>query len=357
MSDPIRLAETSEPCLRLYSPGFEATYPVVRHIKRIPQERLFAMEASWKKPFFEEKCVKVYCLENVYVVEEGLVFDATGQLFEETITQHSVSEIERGRHAVQLVMLNPPPPVDCSATLCKKRGAQNYGHWLIEMLTMAYISKSYLGHLSSDYLVAQTEELLSQAMFDSLAMLGINKSNIHTIGSNPIFVKRLFVVAGLTAHGSYMSPLVLGCMDVISAHVSSKPVERLYVSRRGAHYRNLEGEEDICSYAKSQGFVVVTPGEMSLAEQIAVFKGARQICGVAGAAMTNIVFAPRNASVITLFPETMPDTFFWFLANLRGQCYAEVRCLQTGPVCGVSPWDQDLALSPDDIYYVFSNKN
>jgi len=89
-------------------------------------------------------------------------------------------------------------------------------------------------------------------------------------------------------------------------------------------------------YAEVSGFALVEPGRLSLAAQIAAFKNAKEIVGVSGAEMTNIAFAPRGARVMNIAPAGMPDTFFWFIAGLRGHTYAELRCAQTGPCRGVA---------------------
>ncbi|WP_114859399.1 glycosyltransferase family 61 protein [Azospirillum brasilense] len=353
---PISLSDDAV-ILTLNSPGFDASYPRVVNKDLIPEPILQAMEWAWNTPRFPERAVRVARLSDVWVAKEGLVFDRDGNLYRETITQHSEAEIDQA-HAAVLAAMEPNgerhgPDQDGPVLLCKKRGIGNYGHWLMEMLPKAHLAQSHLPDLGLRFLVASVPERLNDSMASSLSMLGIDLARTIVADDTPRCFADLLVVDGLTEHGGYMSPLVLGGADALVRCVASAGAERLFVTRRSMGSRRVVDEDILAAHAETCGYRVVEPGLLGLPEQIALFKGASRIVGVMGAAMTNIVFAPPGARVVNLTPAGMPDTFFWFIATLRGLDYTEIRCAQSGPVRGVMPWDTDLILSPHDRDRIF----
>ncbi|CAO3383422.1 glycosyltransferase family 61 protein [Azospirillum argentinense] len=355
---PISLSDAAV-ILTLNSPGFAASYPRVLNKELIPQPILQAMEWAWSTPHFPERPVRVARLSDVWVAKEGLVFDRDGNLYRETITQHSEGEIDQAHAAVLAAMEQEgkqhEPDHGGPVLLCKKRGVGNYGHWLMEMLPKAQLVQSHLPDLGLRFLVASVPDRLNDSMASSLSMLGIDLTRTIVADDTPRHFADLLVVDGLTEHGGYMSPLVLGGADALVKGVASVGAERLFVTRRSMGSRRVVDEDDLAAQAEACGYTVVEPGLLDLPEQIALFKGASRIVGVMGAAMTNIVFAPPGAQVVNLTPAGMPDTFFWFIATLRGLDYTEVRCAQSGPIRGVMPWDTDLILSSNDRDRIFAD--
>lgn len=337
--------------LELTSPAFAMQAPALVHAELVPDDVIGAMQVSWNIPYFPERSVEVFLLEDVHVAEEGLVFDAHGRLFRGTITQHSQAEIDRGYAAVMAA--GSLPIRSGTFVLCKKRGADNFGHWLMEMLPKAHLARLYAAREGLRYVVPAARGQLAQVVTDSLAMLEIHEDAVLRADAGPLRVDRLLVVDGLTAHGVFMSPLVLNCIDALSARVKGGQPRKLYVTRDGLTSRRFGNEDAIQRRAEASGYTLLDPARLSFAEQVAAFKNATEIVGVMGAGLTNIAFAPRDARVLNLAPALMPDTFFWFIAGLRGQRYRELRCRQVGLSRGITPWDTDLALEPGDLDEIF----
>jgi capsular polysaccharide biosynthesis protein len=334
--------------LTLVSPPFTMRQPDVRHREIISEGIARAMEVSWNRRTFPQHMIRFSVLEDVYVVEEGLVIDAAGQLLAGTITQHSPAQVERGYAAVKAAMRDGSAARQTgTCVLCVKRGVNNFGHWLIEMLPKAYLAQRHLAGRASHYIVPAVGGPMRQVITDSLAMLRIDPATVVHAGPEPLRVESLVVIEGLTHHGVYMSPLVMDCMNSLSAGVRGAGHERLFVTRTSVA-RRLVNEPEIARYAEAQGFFLLAPGHLSLAEQIAAFKDAREIVGVSGAELANTAFAPGGARVINIAPAGMPDTFFWFIAGLKRHEYTELRCEQIGPPRGVARWDTDLVLTEDD---------
>jgi capsular polysaccharide biosynthesis protein len=87
------------------------------------------------------------------------------------------------------------------------------------------------------------------------------------------------------------------------AHLLAAPAQathRLLVSRRDVTRRSLLNEDELFEALAPLGFVRIVPGELSVVQQIAAFSSARIIVAAHGAALTNMLFAPRETAIVEL---------------------------------------------------------
>ena len=327
------------------SPTFDTVPPTLRHGDRIPADIRAAMAPAWQHGPFAARTITVYRIPDVTIVQHGLVFDADQRLFRGSITQHGDAEMRAARGE-----LAGAPHVPGTAVLCKKPGAGNYGHWMLEMLPRAFVVHHLMGLRDVRYLVHAAEEPLRQVMLDGFDLLGIPPDAVIFSAPAPLHFASLILVDGLADHGGYLSPVTLAAIDVLSKSIAPENAAPVYVSRRGRSFHN---DRTVEAVARAEGWRVVAPETLALREQIAVFKHAPAIAGVMGAGLTNIAFAAPGTRVTCFAPANMPDVFFWFIANLRGLPYEEVRCmLHDDRVLGM-PYDRSIALPMAEILKVF----
>jgi len=65
---------------------------------------------------------------------------------------------------------------------------------------------------------------------------------------------------------------------------------KIFLSRADASKRRNYNESEVREVVEKNGFTTVFPAQMTIAEQIALFNGAKLIVGVSGAAFTNLLF-------------------------------------------------------------------
>jgi len=333
---------------RLTSPAFTMTYPEVWHADRIPPDVLRVVEHRWKRSQFPSGEVTISLVNNVVVASEGLVFTSALDVLRPSIAGYTTDSIDRSRSAVETGMKTGSiPNIRGTVVLCKKRGARNYGHWIMEMLPKAFLARRACSDPIS-YMIQGTPDPLSSVMRQSLSRINIQQTELVEADDAPVHVEQLLMVDGLTSHGSYMSPLVMECIDALSAGIQSEGATHLLVLRSGQRSRHFIDEAEIFTMATRRGYLLADPASMPFERQIACFKAAKRIVGVMGAAMTNIAFSQPGAEVFCLAPAGMPDTFFWFISGLRGLQFTDVRCEQVPPVRGPAPWETDLLFSSED---------
>ena len=328
--------------IRIRSPAFDASPPALVGEERIPAAVLDACSA-WRQRRFAAREILVRVLHEVFVVAEGLVFDREGQLLTQSIRQHEPERIDLARRAVcRAIEGESVARHDLPLVLGKKRGVDNYGHWMMEMLPMLHLAVSRLADERIGVLVHDVEDAaLGGIMQETLRRLGIADHRVRVSGNAPVFVRELIVVEGLTHHGTYMSPLVRDCHDRLAHGVPGSGYERVLLLRGAGATRRFHDELHMARIATARGFTVLSPGSLGLDGQISMMRDARVVAGVMGAAMTNLIYARRGTRALLFAPANMPDTFFWFIANLRGLPYREIRCAQSGSGDG---WSRQLEL-------------
>ena len=337
--------------MRITSPGFEATEPDIVHPERIPPD-IRAACAAQRQPLFPPRSVSVWLLHDVHVACEGLVFDRDGRLYRPSITQHGPAEIEWAAAAVRTALADGSAPVhDLPLVLGKKRGAMNYGHWLMEMLPMlhlvlARLSEPTIGVLLHDV----TDPLLGEVIRTCLSRLDIAPARVRVSDHGPTRVRTLLLVDGLTVHGTYMSPLVRECHARLAHGIPGIGCSRVFISRGPGLSRDFADPVQAEALARDCGYHVLHPDRLSFLQQVATVRDARLVAGAMGAALTTLAYLRHPGQVLTFAGAGMPDTFFWFIATLFGHRYREVRCLQSDELASTGvPYDRALLIDPAEL--------
>ncbi|MCP9319012.1 glycosyltransferase family 61 protein [Acetobacter persici] len=332
------------------SPAFQLAPPRVLNPDYIPAHILDAMRPGWFTGAFPAGRVRVTKLFDVYVTQEGLVFTQDKKLVQESITQHTPEECAQGlAQILQAEQTQSVQHVTPSSLLLRKRGEQNYGHWMVELLPKLWLAEEHLPLCS--LVVPQVGGNFARVLRDSVALSTGFVPLYHPMSQQDVsFFKELVLVDGLSNHGVYMSPLAFSRTDAMVASVPGAQVRKLYLTRKN-RARSIKDEDSLMDFLQEQGFLCLDPADLTLLEQIKLFKNAECVVGVMGAAMTNIMFCRKGTRVINLAPGTMPDTFFYFIAGLRGLDYYEIR----GKLCEDSEsWDVPFDIERDHLAHVLS---
>jgi len=87
----------------------------------------------------------------------------------------------------------------------------------------------------------------------------------------------------------------------LSSH-QSRSQQRIYVSRKLAVKRHLANEEEFLGLLKNDGFQKVNLEQLSICEQIELFRSASHVIAAHGAGLTNIIFAPAAVKILEIRP-------------------------------------------------------
>ena len=109
----------------------------------------------------------------------------------------------------------------------------------------------------------------------------------------------------------------------------------------------LLNEREIEEVFMQYGFESVNPGTMTFHEQVKEFSTAGIIAGPTGAGFTNILWAPKDATILQLIGEGMSQAFSQ-ITRIIGQNLIEVRGASlpgTGPV----PWQCHYVIAIEEV--------
>ncbi|WP_312077823.1 glycosyltransferase family 61 protein [Leclercia sp.] len=309
--------------ITIHNDGFKNKKPKIFNEHLIPEKIRRAMSIGWDSIDILGRDIRVIQLHDVIVGEQGLVIDSNFRIIKESITQHSAIEIEG--FIKRAKNLSDIEHVQGKFLNLRKRGEQNYGHWLIECLPKI----NYLTHLDENFgvLVPDVSTQMNLVIDTSLRASGASSNlMIMKMGKNEIKrFQTLVIIDGLTNHGTYMAPQAVQFNNRLRDTVKGAGLQKVLLLRDSPH-RRISNIDHLTSALKDFGFKAITPGKLNLNEQISVLKDADSVIGVMGAEMTNIVYANEGAKILNIAPASMPDTFFHFISVHKNHLYNEFRC-------------------------------
>lgn len=177
-------------------------------------------------------------------------------------------------------------------------GDENYSHWLFRnMVKLSTLDRAGLLY-AYPWLVNND---LKNYQIEYMRLLGQQAERLIKVERQAVITCRRVLVPALHVSTRAMNQGVQWIRQRF-AHLLIAPeraTRRLFISRRGTRRRPLN-EDEVFDALAPLGFECVTPGQMSVAEQVTAFSSARIIVAAHGAALTNMMFAPPGATVVEL---------------------------------------------------------
>jgi len=210
----------------------------------------------------------------------------------------------------------------------------NFYHWLIEYLPSFWIVNQFEQYRDFPVLVDE-KSVKHPNMKAALGQINIVNREIISISAGTAYhVDKLVIPSKL----GYVNPSPLGDFKATDNIIHREAIEflrmtfcvssqqqqsvnkLLFLARRGNIITRISNQEEIQSVFSNYGFEIIYPEELSLEQSIELFSQAKIIAGATGAAMTNIIFAPKNTVVLCLLGEnTANNTIFSNIAGIIGQ--------------------------------------
>ncbi len=101
----------------------------------------------------------------------------------------------------------------------------------------------------------------------------------------------------------FFHPELESLLDELRGLVPATEVrhENIYISRSvPSHFRNLINAAEIEEISRQEGFTVIRPETMPIADQISLFASATVVVGEFGSALHNTLFSPQDTKVLCL---------------------------------------------------------
>jgi len=229
----------------------------------------------------------------------------------------------------------------------------SYYHFICEDLPRLLLFEEKNGRSNRALLVDQNiglwqQRLLVQLGFDPLRWKAVNFSVPMRL---PQLNVPSLVSKDLLVHPKAVD-LIRTRLALAGGNAEPRAGKRLYLSRNGGGSRNAQflNEEAIARQLFKKGFVSVETGSMTMDEQIELFSDAEVVAGPGGAALTNLVFAPRGCAALVLASNSDAGETFSSLTSSIGQDY--FVCIGDGYPRPRSSWihtNFDFSIDPNDV--------
>ena len=308
-------ARFSESC-RSLSPVFEATTSVVQSPKRLGQQ---ANRRKTNLPSLHPKVISdviINCASSAFRQDSKVL------LPDHAFGNERIDIAERQLlywHSVDRAIIRNHDVAEIDKGICVfGSAAQNWYHWMLEILPAASLATKLKGEWSFAPLLVPEHCAVSKPFYDSLKAVAPNKEILflkrqtnYQIGSLLVFdcasVSPLNLVRSewlrLSDYKQNLAALAFH-RDRVLKDLKIKtrlPQRKIFLSRHGRDrkYNQLEVEDTLRDY----NFEVVYPETLTFLEQVQMFRDARIIVGPSGAAFTGILFSQSTARALSWVPE------------------------------------------------------
>jgi capsular polysaccharide biosynthesis protein len=204
----------------------------------------------------------------------------------------------------------------------------NYYHFTSEALPRLFLVKERLKDM-----VVLLPESPPGFIIEYLNFFEFKK--LEYIKHSELALVKSLLVPSFTARGLSHRPEVINgmrewfsqkCLNLTSRFCNYRNV---YISRSKAKWRRVLNEAEVIEVISGYGFEVIHLEDYSVNDQIALFNNIRNLIGVHGAGLTNIMHMPSGALFISLIHITHMDPAFYNLSAALGHKSIIVEC--SGP--------------------------
>ena len=306
-----------------YIPIFERRLINIKPPRTLPDE-----DIRWEfKRFYKKEMPEIFVLK----ISNGRVWGSKGTIITDDdylltdLSRDWLRNMYKNQHSVlRQIYLGKLKELKGNVAVVATAGADNYYHWMFDILTRFGILK-IAGILNDmDHFILPPLSFLKKIFIDTelpgiTKRLGIPFEKL-IFSDSPSFhvqAEQLFVPS---------LPSLIGAQDkwacefirnlyLDNRHETTRHSKYIYLARRIPSNKRLFNEQEILTFLEPLGFEVVECEKLSIAEQAEIFNNAECVVAPHGAALTNIVFCREHCKVINILPPSFIDSIIWTISS------------------------------------------
>ena len=225
----------------------------------------------------------------------------------------------------------------------------NHSHWLFQCFSAILLAPD-VGLGSVPALVAPMRPIHR----DYFALAGVDPARLTELPAGTAALPAQGIYSNLSsgAFPFFPHPAIVEAFERLALSVprSAFAGRRVFLSRSDTRNRPMTNEAALRDALEAEDYLIVTAGALTAQEQIALFRDAALIVGPHGAAMTNLLFAPRGEDgpiVVELHQENYLGRAFLKICQVKRLRYTAIvsRMVDAGADGRHdSSWEADLPL-------------
>lgn len=271
----------------------------------------------------------------VSIVPNGRVWADTLTSAIITSENQLITDLSTGSAALVVNSPHLPTPRQLQGTVAflSVKWGQNYYHWMFDIIARFDLLMKQFSLKEIDWFVVNRYQ--SNYERETLKLLNIPSNQIIESCQNPAFTADKFVIPSYS-HSTSRTPawacnfLRNLCLSSQSLKVSL-PLEKIYLSRCSASYRQVENEAEVISFLEKYGFTALTLESLSIQEQAYCMANTKVIISPHGAGLTNLVFCSPGTTIIEFLLPQWTVSCYWELSNICGCNYYCLLCEPSDP--------------------------
>lgn len=283
---------------------------------QIPQKQAFDVNMSYRTTDSY-----LFMLRNCFLFRhKGIVLSNYHYCFEEFTHHFNIASVKKffGKNPFY-TFSNHYKEISGTGAVLLSPESHNYYHWLSDVLPRIKLYEKVFDQVDH-FCVASS---VPEKFLEVLPAFGIPKSKVLRVTDNEKLHFDNLLVGSLP--GSEGRAPKWG-VDYVRGKLLPKqkatPTRKLYLKRGDVTKRRILNEERVIKLLSKHGFEVIEPDKLSISEQAAVMQDAKIIISAHGAALTNLLFAPENCTVVEIFsPDYFRTDCFYTLSGILNLDY------------------------------------
>jgi len=208
---------------------------------------------------------------------------------------------------------------------------ENYYHWTIETLPRLkmVLEKPDYDNIPIVIPTHRTPRFVKESIIQAGAGSRVIALDNGAYQINKLIIPTLFAPRSKPSEAamSWLEQKILG-PDIDTDSFIDDSFERIYISRDDAGTRSVINSEEIDALLKRYGIKKLKMTDYSVHQQAKIFRKAKLIIGLHGAALANVAYASIGSTLIELFMDGLFTKAFFNLARFREMKYGCLLCKQ-----------------------------
>jgi len=281
-----------------------------------PQKQAFDINMSYRTTDSY-----LFMLRNCFLFRhKGIVLSNYHYCFEEFTHHFNIASVKKflGKNPFYTFSNNYKEISGTGAVLLSPE-SHNYYHWLSDVLPRIKLYEKVLDQVDH-FCVASS---VPEKFLEVLPAFGIPKNKVLRVKDNEkLHFDNLHVASLPGSEGRAPKWAVEYVRGKLVPKQKATPTKKLYLKRGDVTKRRILNEERVIKLLSKYGFEIIEPDKLSISEQAAVMQDAQIIISAHGAALSNLLFASENCTVIEIFsPDYFRTDCFYTLSGILNLDY------------------------------------
>ncbi|WRH67477.1 MAG: tetratricopeptide repeat protein [Planktothrix sp. GU0601_MAG3] len=244
-----------------------------------------------------------------------------------------------------------PQNIGGTVAFLSVKWGENYYHWMFDIIARFGLLLRHFLIEEIDYFVVNRYQLNYE--YETLQLLNIPPEKIIESCKNPalkadkILIPSYSYITSRTPKWAcdFLKSLCLNSQD----NPGLFPLERVYLSRSNASYRQVSNEAEVILFLQQFGFTALSLETLSVRQQAYYMAHTKVIISPHGAALTNLVFCSPGTQVIEFLMLNWTLSCYWELSNIVGCDYYCLFCESANPNCSPTDGSQNIKVNLDSL--------